>query len=224
MKKQKVMLNYLKERFKEYSSLVEPELVGPLSVQSTSSDPYVDFEIKYDQTDLTVNAFSMSKKEIKNGFANSLIENLSDVLEVDKGNINILSKDKDDIIVEINYDGKPGQAIKHRIKPIPAHTPKKITEIDYNDLDDDCDFYPYRDNSYGTCNWYCMRCGNILLPIPIIDEWWGKWAWDEMKKDGTLWFLCSNEMCCHSCSPVVLHNPKSYHSPAGDSYSLSSMT
>jgi hypothetical protein len=218
------MLNYLKDRFKEYMSLVQPDMAVPRAEQNTSTDPYVDFEITYDRTDIVVNAFSMSKKEISSNFAHNLIENLSDVLEVDKGNINILSKDNHDVVVEVNYEGKPGQAIKHRIKRILPHPPQKTVNIDYNDLDDDySDFYPYRDNAYGTSNWHCMRCGNVLLPISIIDDWWGEWSWSEMKKDGTLWFLCSNDACCHSGSPVILHHPKSYNSPAGDSYSLSSM-
>jgi hypothetical protein len=217
------MLNYLKDRFKEYMSFAQPEIAVPRAEQNTSTDPYVDFEITYEQTNIVVNAFSMSKKEIKDNFAHNLIENLSDVLEVDKGNINILSKDKDDVVVEVNYEGKPGQAIKHRVRPIVApHPPQRVEQIEYNDLDD-TDFNPYTDNSYAAYKWHCICCGNILLSIPITDEWWGDWAWGAMKKDGTLWFLCSNESCCHSCSPLVLHHPKSYHMPAGDSYSFSSM-
>lgn len=83
------------------------------------------------------------------------------------------------------------------------------------------DYDPYEDGSWGN-NWFCIRCGNQLEPVSKDDTTWGKWCWDAMKKDYSLWYLCSNDKCCHHSAPLILHHPiGGYRSSAGDSYSIS---
>lgn len=218
------MLNYLKDRFKEYVDMTREEKKLPQKKVSKPAKPanlYTDFEILYEATDVLVGAFSMTEEEVSKDFYRSLRENLSDVLEVNKGNITILGKDKDDVVCEINYTGRPGEAILHRIRPIAE---KDEIEIEYNDLDEELSKHDYTNNAYSMGDWHCLRCGGLLAVVPLNDEWWGEWAWHAMEKDGTLWYLCTNDKCCHSSSPLVLHQPNSYNSPAGrDGYSLSWM-
>lgn len=83
------------------------------------------------------------------------------------------------------------------------------------------DYDPYEDGTWGD-NWFCIRCGHQLEPVVKDDETWGKWCWDAMKRDGTIWYLCGNKECCHHSAPLILHHPiGGYTSPAGDSYSIS---
>ena len=211
------MLNYLKERFRDYMAMAAKEQKPNHKPVHGLEDPFVDFEVTHDTTGALITAFSMSKAEIESNFSRNLVDNLSDVLEVNKGNIHLLSKNDDEIVCEVNYSGGPGSAVKHIIKKIEE---KEFEHIDYNDLDDD-DIHPYINHSYGTQKWYCLRCGSLLLPIAKEDEWWGAWSWESMKQNGTLWFLCSNDKCCHSAGPLILHHPNSKSSPAAESYSLS---
>jgi hypothetical protein len=60
--------------------------------------------------------------------------------------------------------------------------------------------------AYG-CKWFCIRCGGQLVEVAKNNEHWGDWCHSAMCKDGTEWFLCSNDNCCHHDAPLILHHP-----------------
>lgn len=222
------MFNYLKDRFAEYALSIKEEAKKekPKS-KKDKEDPYVDFEIVYQGTDVIIDSFSMEKSEISKDFKYSLARNLSEVLEVDMGNIRVLAQDGDTILCEVSYSGKAHEYIKHEVKRISAR-PQEAHLVDediYNDLDDGGDneiYNPYTDGSWSDKEWFCIRCGFMLMPIPPKHTTWGELAWEVMTDHKTQWYLCTNKDCFHFDGPLVLHHPhKGWMKPAGDAYSMS---
>jgi hypothetical protein len=213
------MLEYLKNRFKEYVSYGKSKDIAiTWNNQMRTKDSYVNFEITYDQTDFVIDTFSMTQEEVCKDFAYFIKQNLADVLEIDKGSIHLVSKVDDSFYFDIDYSGKL-QYIRHKVTKLP-NASHKSEEIVYNDIGED--YNPYTDGAWADSSWHCICCGKMLSPIAEFDKWWGNRAWDAMRRDGTQWFICMNENCCHSSSPLILHHPcVDGCSPASDSYSIS---
>lgn len=102
-----------------------------------------------------------------------------------------------------------------------VNEPVKEFDPCLDDYEEELDFDPYDNHSWRGAPWYCIRCGTKLVKINKDDKYWGS-LWKTMQKEGTIYFLCGNEKCCHHTAPLVLHHPiQGYDAPAGDSYSIS---
>lgn len=108
-------------------------------------------------------------------------------------------------------------------KPIPP-PPRTKEEIEAKEKEYEkqyrLEYDPYNDGGWQGCDWFCIRCGNKLLPIAKDDKYWD-YLHNSMYKNGTQYFLCGNKECCHNDGPLTLHHPDCTSSPAGDSYSIS---
>lgn len=226
------MLQHLKDRFKEYMTMVfelqnKSKEIASTKVSSKKSfkkDSQIDYAIYYGGTTILIESFSMSKKELEKDFKRTLITNISDVLDISIFNIKLVSGDLDKIICDVTYSGKHTEYIRHEIKQLVTHS-YDFDPDDYVDPDDyqadNEKFNPYEGGGWNPSQWHCMRCGYKLVPIDKDDKDWS-YTWDLMRADGTQWFLCSNTKCEeHSDNPLILHHPYNTHTEAGESYSIS---
>jgi len=222
------MLDYLKDRFKEYMTMsfefknkskeIASTKVPKKEYKFNQKDQYIDYEIYYGGTTILIDTFSMSKQELETNFKKTLITSISDALDTSIFNIKLVSGDLDTILCDITYSGKHTEYIRHEIKKL-KNTVFEFDPDDYMDSDDDHN--PYEGSGWNPSQWHCMRCGDKLLPIEKDDKEWD-YAWSLMKADGTQWFLCSNQKCeDHYNSPLILHHPYNTHSEASESYSIS---
>jgi hypothetical protein len=221
------MLQYLKERFKEYMSLEswfkEKDVVVPIKDQGTDKDLYVDYDIYYGGTSILIESFSMSKEEMEQNLSKALILNIADTLKVSIFNIKLISADLNTILCDVSYSGKQEEYIRHElkkvIKPVYEFDPDDYEDSDDYEMPDMADYDPYAKTPWGD-GWHCMCCGFATKRIPKGSKHWAVGV-SAMRINGTQWYLCSNKECFHHNSPLVLHHPYSTHAPAGDSYSLS---
>ncbi len=220
------MLQYLKDRFKEYMTMSfelhnkSKEIASTKASQQKSleKDEWIDYEIYYGGSAILVESFSMSKQELEDNFKKTLLISIADALDVSIFNIKLINADLDTIICDVTYSGKQTEYIRHEVKKLKS----SFYEFDPDDYQiEDEAFNPYEGSGWNPSQWHCMRCGDKLMPILKEDNDWG-YTWDLMKADGTQWFLCSNKKCeDHSDNPLILHHPYNTHTEAGESYSIS---
>ncbi len=120
------MLQYLKERFKDYIAMsfelenksIEhtlKEIFEPQS-KSTSEKPRIEYDIYYGGSSILVDSFSISAQELETNFKKTLITSIADALDISIFGIKSVAGDLDTIICDITYSGKHNEYIRHEIK------------------------------------------------------------------------------------------------------------
>lgn len=122
-----------------------------------------------------------------------------------KENLKMVLQDIEDRFDDSNYVEPP---------------PSKWENYNFGEEIDDSN--PYEGASWGPAeNWHCIRCGYHLKEMDEKEPCHGPACFSDMRKYGTLNYLCTNDKCFHNTAPLTLHHPHGYNSPPGESYSIS---
>jgi len=215
------MFDYLKDKITNWHN------------KSNKQERYVDFEI-ISQDGEFADAFSLTEKEVNSPkFIDILWDNSTKNLNefmsyVELVKVDIIDENTISFYVrEKRYHGEQEYQTYSVIR-IPENITSTHLNFDlkfderrvniYEDYNDDYD--PYAENYWGD-RWFCIRCGSELEQVAKDNKDWGNFCWGYMKRDGTLWFLCSNNECCHHYCPLVLFNSTGkWTTPAGDNYAI----
>jgi len=208
-----MIIQYLKNRFTDYKMSFDKTCKNI----SDTTELYTDYEIYYN--DLLVDAFSMSQKEIEDNFIYNLLSNLTEVLEINRAYLKFSHSSNDIIYVEVDFD-KNNQWVKLEVKEIKNAT-ETIFDGEHMKSSLDTDIYdPYKDGGWQNTPWFCIRCGSKLKAISKHDKRWG-YLWACMDRNSSIYYLCSNQKCCHSDAPLLLFNSTGdYNSHPGDNYAI----
>ncbi len=131
------MLQYIKDRYKEYASYASPNnsiAEACPDIIANKQDNSIDYEIYYGGTTILIDTISISKSDMAQNLSKSLILSISDALSISVNNVMLISVSIDTVICEVSYTKKHSN-IRFELKR--AKTPKvRISDPDdYNETD-----------------------------------------------------------------------------------------